>query len=161
MGFHAFTPFNHCSAGSGRCGLGKVEVKVERHRGVFIASMFTVWCCCEGAMWDSGTAEQSRAVQLVYRQKLWPISWSWILSRLVDVKDSGTLQATNRTHNSSGGAGRGSMCVSRHKSISIILAQTCHTGIHSSEWLIKLCLCVIITSVWVISSCCSIQQSKM
>lgn len=50
-------------------------------------------------------AEPSGAVQSVYRQKLWPISWSWILSRLVDVKHSSTLQATNSSHSSTGRAG--------------------------------------------------------
>lgn len=30
----------------------------------FITSMFTVWCCCEGEMWDAGAAEWSSAVGL-------------------------------------------------------------------------------------------------
>lgn len=54
---------------------------------------------------------QRGAVQWVYRQKLWPISWSWILNRLVDVKCSCTLQATNRLTAPQKGRG-GRQCVS-------------------------------------------------
>lgn len=56
--------------------------------------------------------QQRGVVQWVYRQKLWPISWSWILNRLVDVKCSCTLQATNRLTAPQKGRG-GRQCVSR------------------------------------------------
>lgn len=51
----------------------------------------------------AGRWRQSGELQLVYRQKLWPISWSWILSRRVDVKHS--LQATNSSLSSTGRVG--------------------------------------------------------
>lgn len=110
---HAFDSCNYCSAGSSRCGWNKVTGKPQCATVEFITSTFTVCCCCccGGEMWD---AEESGAVQSVYRQKLWPNSWSWILSRLVDVKSSSTLQATNSTHSSTGWAGRvGNEWVSR------------------------------------------------
>lgn len=46
---------------------GVVEIKWRVKRSAtagFITSMFTVWCCCEGEMWDAGAAEWSSAVGL-------------------------------------------------------------------------------------------------
>lgn len=46
-------------------GVGEIKWRLKRSATVgFITSMFTVWCCCEGEMWDAGTAEQSGAVGL-------------------------------------------------------------------------------------------------
>lgn len=46
---------------------GVVEIKWRLKESAtlrFITSMFTVWCRCEGEMWDAGTAERSSAVGL-------------------------------------------------------------------------------------------------
>ncbi len=44
-------------------GVADIKWRLKRSATVgFITSMFTVWCCCEGEMWDAGTAERSSAV---------------------------------------------------------------------------------------------------
>lgn len=108
---------NCCSAGSSRFGSNKVEGKVSAPVG-FIRSMFTVWCCCEGEMWD---AEHRRAEQC-----------SWFIMRNCDPFHGAEYWADWLTSNSlarcrrltapnrKGGVGE-RVCVA-HSRISIILA---------------------------------------
>lgn len=79
---------------------------------VQVAGGAKVCLLSDAAVTVRGEMQAEERVQLVYRQELWPISRSWILNRLADVKQPGALQATSGAQQEGRGEGA-RVCASR------------------------------------------------
>lgn len=76
-----------------------------RRRGWWKSGGVEVCSLSDAAVSARGEMKAEERVQLVYRQELWPISRSWILNRLADVKQPGALQATSGAQQEGRGEG--------------------------------------------------------